>query len=56
MTTNNDCKGCFTYTYIDTTSRCNISVIKGVNKCPCRICLIKGICITPCDEYKGCCH
>ncbi len=52
MTKINSCKGCHTYTHTDTAPRCDLSLVKRVDKCPCRICLIKGICTTPCDEYE----
>ncbi len=42
MTTNN-CEGC------NTTDTCEY--IKKSNKCPCRICIVKGMCDTTCDDY-----
>ncbi len=49
MTTNNDCKGCYSK------SRNNICVRMHHYKngiCPCVTCLIKVMCMEACDEYR----
>ena len=45
MTTNNDCKGCTNI------NRCEYEYTERSNKCPCKQCLIKVVCMTVCDEY-----
>ncbi len=50
MTTNNDCKGCYTHTHAS--FGCPVTLIKQSDECPCRLCLIKVVCITSCDEYR----
>ncbi len=44
MTTKNDCKGCATIII------CNFKQI-DYDKCPCRICIVKGMCIVTCDDF-----
>jgi len=42
-----ECKGC--HIYMD--HECFFTGIKDVDKCPCKICLIKGVCHIACEEY-----
>ncbi len=42
-----ECKGC--HVFMD--HRCSFTDPKYVDKCPCKICLIKGVCETACEEY-----
>jgi hypothetical protein len=32
--------------------RCSFTQAKDVDKCPCKICLIKGVCNISCEEYE----
>ncbi len=43
MTTNNNCKGCAT------TDTCEY--MEKADECPCKICLVKGMCDMTCDDY-----
>ena len=43
-----ECKGC--YIYME--HRCSFTDKKYVDTCPCRICLIKGVCNIGCEEHK----
>lgn len=45
MTT--ECKGCCTY---EGMRKCKF--IRQGDKCPCRMCLVKGVCIRECDEFS----
>ncbi len=45
------CKGCYTFMSIHTD--CPSELIKKSDKCPCAMCLIKGVCDTPCEEYSN---
>ncbi len=47
---NHSCKGC--YILISDLMDCPHQAINEVGNCPCRICLIKGICNTTCEEYN----
>lgn len=46
-----ECKGCGV---LQEFGECNIQIErpKEYSKCPCRICLLKGICETTCEDYK----
>jgi hypothetical protein len=46
-----DCKGCYTYT--NAYSTCPSRLRNRSDGCPCRICLIKGVCGTFCEEYES---
>ncbi len=45
-----NCKGC--YTFMSDHMDCPHHVINESDECPCRICLIKGVCDTTCEEYN----
>ena len=45
-----DCKGC--YTYMLSFIACSPLLVGKTDKCPCRICLVKGVCRKACVEYK----
>lgn len=42
------CRGCAAHTY----ERCSLKPEYGVLKCPCTICLIKGMCRVDCDAIQ----
>lgn len=46
-----NCKGCFTHTYAH--NSCPQRFANRFDKCPCRICLVKGVCDDPCEEYEA---
>ncbi len=47
---NNNCKGCYTHMSLD--ASCPTTLVENADTCPCRICLIKGVCGRACDEYE----
>ena len=44
-----ECKGCHIYME----HSCSFTQAKDVDNCPCKICLIKGVCNIGCEEYKN---
>lgn len=50
MTNKHDCNGCLS----DGRACEFLSEYDGydINECPCRICLIKGVCNDPCEDYE----
>jgi len=44
------CKGCYTF-IMNNHAVCSTILVSKPDKCPCRICLIKGVCNKPCKEY-----
>ena len=51
-----ECKGCRTFMDSfknpDVFSGCSTILVRKADECPCKICLVKGVCITSCEEYK----
>lgn len=46
-----ECRGCGVLQKFD---RCNVQIDlpKTYDQCPCRKCIVKGMCEIMCDEYK----
>ncbi len=53
MPKTNNCKGCHTYMHDDIF--CSSLIMNNADKCPCRICLVKVVCVKACDEYRSFC-
>ena len=47
-----ECRGCSAY--YGEKSRCIVKLDPHINiyECPCRICLVKGVCIDPCQKFR----
>jgi len=45
---NKACKGCYSFNEI---KACMYSSPEISKNCPCTVCLIKGVCDHPCEEY-----
>ncbi len=45
-----NCRGC--HTHMDPNVSCSVPLVREVYNCPCRICLIKGVCEKGCVEYR----
>lgn len=45
-----DCKGC--RTFMSAYVKCSSMLANKGSECPCKICLIKGVCNTACEEYE----
>jgi hypothetical protein len=46
-----DCKGCYTKATCDEAFRLP-PIERARSKCPCRICLVKGVCNERCEYYR----
>lgn len=42
------CRGC----HVHMTHTCSFTRAEDIDKCPCKMCLIKGVCNTACEEYE----
>jgi hypothetical protein len=53
---NNDCKGCFTNSYVNAADRgyhgCIYSECNDTGQCPCGTCIIKPMCRKACEDYE----
>lgn len=47
----NECIGCSTYSESHSTCINRFDPNISPSGCPCRVCLIKGICFNECEEY-----
>lgn len=47
----NSCKGCRSYEEGVCVSQDN--KLRLHSECPCQICLVKGICVTSCEDYDN---
>ena len=47
-----ECVGCFEYKTIKTKLYCIFITYNIQDKCPCRLCLIKGMCQVACEDYN----
>ena len=55
MKLKNECEGCKSYNDIESKGAClacNIPRLSNSIKCPCIICLVKGMCVRVCEEFK----
>lgn len=48
-TKGHSCKGCYSESNL---VYCYPKLKNKTNKCPCKMCLIKGVCIVPCEEHE----
>jgi len=49
-----ECRGCSVYHGEASQSKCLVQISRGkadLKDCPCRICLVKGICSDPCQDF-----
>lgn len=55
MQLKNECQGCKSYSDRELRGTClawNTPKLSNTTKCPCTVCLVKGVCIKACKEYK----
>lgn len=55
MNLKNKCEGCKAYSDRESKGMClacNTPSLSDTIKCPCVICLVKGICVVSCKEFK----